>query len=77
MNDQQKPNAEQFAKVVLWNLSHITASLTEIQSSLIRIEMQGADDVEILEATAQLSMKIRKVTESFYLDALQRANVKP
>jgi hypothetical protein len=77
MND--KPDAQQYATVVLWHLCTIQASLQLLQADTIRQsgEQAGADAVDILRETSKHGKQLRKHAESLYQDALQQANIKP
>jgi hypothetical protein len=73
----EKPDSEQFARVVLWHLCTINAALSRLEADFIRESMPGASARDILIETARRGQKNRKAAEAFYLDALEQANIKP
>lgn len=78
-NENSKPDAEQYARVVLWHLCTIESQLMLLKSDIITREGQeaGASVGEILEATQHHGRQIRKHAEPLYRDALAQANIKP
>lgn len=76
---ENQPDAEQYARVVLWHLSTIQAHLNLMQSDIIRHagEADGASVEDILRETSKYGKQIYKHAGPIYLDALAQANIKP
>jgi hypothetical protein len=74
----EKPDPEQFARVVLWHLCTLQAEMALLQSDFIwmRGKEAGASDSEILGETSKHGKLVKSRAESLYLDALKQANVK-
>jgi hypothetical protein len=74
-----KPDAEQYARVVLWHLCNIQQSLSVLESDMIRrdCEARGASPADILRATKAHGVQNRKVVEVLYSNVLKAANIAP
>ena len=75
----EKPDAEQYARIVLWHLCSLQAQINIMQSDIIRQSGRdaGATDMEILDQTSKLGKLVYKHAELLYRDALEQANIKP
>jgi hypothetical protein len=75
----EKPDAEQYARVVLWHLCTLQAEMELLQSDLIyfRGKQAGASDKEILTETSKHGKLARTRAEAFYRNALEHSNIKP
>jgi hypothetical protein len=79
-NEQSsKPDAEQYARVVLWHLCTLQAEIALLQSDMIyfRGKQAGATNNEILAETSKHGKSVRNRAESLYRNALEQANIRP
>jgi hypothetical protein len=82
MNEKQDrtgPDAEQYARVILWHLCLLQSRLTLLDADTIRRAgaQEGASVEEILIATSKHGKQIHKHAEPLYREALRQANIKP
>lgn len=78
-NGSDKPDAEQFARVVLWRLCGIDATLQLMEAKAIRERGQqlNVSESEILSESAANGEQIDRLARLLYRDALVQANIKP
>lgn len=78
-NGSTNPDAEQYARVMLWHLSSIQAALQLMATKTIQEsgEQAGTPQSEILKEIANYGKNVRKLSEVLYQNALEQANIKP
>jgi len=74
-----KPDAEQYARVVLWHLCTLQAEMSLLQSDVIYFKamQSGASDAAVLAETSKHGKLVRTRAEGMYRNALEQANIKP
>ncbi|HTV41500.1 MAG TPA: hypothetical protein VMF08_13035 [Candidatus Sulfotelmatobacter sp.] len=73
---QTKPDPEQYARVVLWHLSEIRATVGILQARVVSLE-QDPSSKDARQALISDNAKIRVAAEAFYNQALKLANIPP
>jgi hypothetical protein len=76
-NGSANPDAKQYARVVLWNLCTLQASINTLGSKLIEQigKAEGATDKQILIESKKYGEHVNKLAELLYRDALEQANI--
>jgi hypothetical protein len=77
MNEKnEKPDAEQCPRVVLWHLAEIRATVGLLQARVLGLEVDPLSP-EAMDALLRENAQIRLLTEAFFYKALRHANIAP
>ena len=78
-DSNSQPDAEQYARVVLWHLAGIQATLQLMEAKAIKVRglEVGASEIEILSETAKNAKIIDTLARQIYRESLQLSNIQP